>query len=89
MRLDDGSRMNREVHVRFCESAGLKYPAPLTLCSAETRVPMQGATPTPRALPMILVADHMNKAREGLGPGVKREVQAELELQRLDVSSRH
>jgi RNA-directed DNA polymerase len=29
-RLDDGSRMNREVHVRFWESAGLRCPAPLT-----------------------------------------------------------
>ena len=28
-RLDDGSRMNREVHVRFWESAGLRCPAPL------------------------------------------------------------
>ncbi len=24
--LDDGSRMNREVHVRFCESAGVRFP---------------------------------------------------------------
>ena len=29
-RPDDGSRMNREVHVRFWESAGLRCPAPLT-----------------------------------------------------------
>ncbi len=25
-RLDDRSRMNREVHVRFCESLGVKFP---------------------------------------------------------------
>ena len=29
-RLDDGSRMNREVHVRFCERVGLRCPALLT-----------------------------------------------------------
>jgi Single-strand binding protein family len=27
---DDGSRMSREAHVRFCESAGLRCPALLT-----------------------------------------------------------
>ena len=26
MRLDDGSRMSREVHVRFCESRGVRFP---------------------------------------------------------------
>jgi hypothetical protein len=25
-RLDDGSRMNREVHVRFCERRGVRFP---------------------------------------------------------------
>jgi hypothetical protein len=33
-RPDDGSRMNREVHVRFWESAGLRCPAPLTFLKA-------------------------------------------------------
>src|SRR5437879_4561346 len=26
LRLDDGSRMNREVHVRFCERRGVRFP---------------------------------------------------------------
>jgi RNA-directed DNA polymerase len=26
VRLDDGSRMSREVHVRFCESRGVRFP---------------------------------------------------------------
>jgi RNA-directed DNA polymerase len=26
MRLDDGSRMSREIHVRFCESRGVRIP---------------------------------------------------------------
>jgi hypothetical protein len=26
MRLDGGSRMSREVHVRFCESRGVRLP---------------------------------------------------------------
>ena len=34
LRLDDGSRMNREVHVRFCESVGLRCPALLTYLKA-------------------------------------------------------
>src|SRR4051795_13166578 len=34
LRLDDASRMNREVHVRFWESAGLRCPAPLTYLRA-------------------------------------------------------
>jgi hypothetical protein len=29
-RLDDGSRMSREAHVRFCEGLGLKCPGLLT-----------------------------------------------------------
>ena len=29
-RLDDGSRMSREVHVRFCEGPGVKCPGLLT-----------------------------------------------------------
>jgi hypothetical protein len=33
-RLDDGSRMNREVHVRFWESVGLRCPAPLNYLRA-------------------------------------------------------
>jgi hypothetical protein len=37
-RLDDGSRMNREVHVRFWESAGLRCPAPLTYLRAYASV---------------------------------------------------
>jgi hypothetical protein len=32
-RLDDGSRMSREVHVRFCEGLGLKCPGLLTRTS--------------------------------------------------------
>ena len=38
-RLDDGSRMNREVHVRFWESAGLRCPAPLTYLNASRPAP--------------------------------------------------
>ena len=26
LRLDDGSRMSGDVHVRFCESLGVKFP---------------------------------------------------------------
>ena len=37
-RLDDGSRMNREVHVRFWESAGLRCSAPLTYLRAYATV---------------------------------------------------
>ncbi len=35
-RLDDGSRINREVHVRFWESARLRCLAPLAICTATT-----------------------------------------------------
>src|SRR5713226_9775606 len=34
---DDGSRMNREVHVRFCERVGLRCPARLTFVEGRLR----------------------------------------------------
>src|SRR5713101_4311187 len=34
---DDGSRMSREAHVRFCESAGLRCPALLTYVEGRLR----------------------------------------------------
>src|SRR6266851_5322620 len=34
---DDGSRMNREVHVRFCERVGLRCPARLTYVEGRLR----------------------------------------------------
>src|SRR6266849_3474909 len=34
---DDGSRMSREAHVRFCESAGLRCPALLTFVEGRLR----------------------------------------------------
>ena len=40
MRLDDGSRMSREVHVRFCESRGVRFPPAthlVVLCPTKER----------------------------------------------------
>jgi putative transposase len=34
--LDDGSRMNREAHVRFCERLGVKLPRPTYQSGANT-----------------------------------------------------
>ena len=38
LRPDDGSRMNREVHVQFCEGVGLRCPALLTYLKAYENV---------------------------------------------------
>src|SRR5260370_35267619 len=35
---DDGSRMSREAHVRFCESAGLRCPALLTYVEGRLQI---------------------------------------------------
>ena len=49
MRLDDGSRMNREVHVRFCESAGVRLPRATHLHCDSSFTMMEEARPFKRS----------------------------------------
>jgi len=47
-RLGDGSRMSREVHVRFCEGLGLQYPGLLTRSDWKGRAFVSGRTKSSR-----------------------------------------
>jgi hypothetical protein len=51
---DDGSRMSREVHVRFCERAGLRCPARLTQIQSAPAARPRITRLSPAELPIVL-----------------------------------
>ena len=71
--MDDGSRMNREVHVRFCERLGVKLPRPTYQSGANTAA-VRGLVADSGATIELRQSKYLNNLVEQDHRAVKRRV---------------